>query len=250
MPSSPLITVVTPTYNAVSTIEACCDSVASQDYPTVEHLVVDAGSRDGTVAVLEKRAVRYESSRDAGIFDGMSKGVRMATGEFVHILNADDRYAHSSVLSTMVAAMTSHGWDICHGRAAELSASGRLVRITGRDLAKRQLLKKMRVAHPTVLVRRSVYERYGAFSVGFRVAGDYEFLLRVWDRVPVGFIDDVLVHFAIGGNSSRPENLAPAYRESLAAAVLHGAHPATAAVRCSYEILKHRVFFARAYRRP
>jgi glycosyltransferase len=188
--------------------------------------------------------------RDAGIFDGMSKGVRMATGEFVHILNADDRYADSTVLSTMVTAMTSHGWDLCHGRAANVSPSGRLIRVTGRDVDKRQLLKKMRVAHPTVLVRRSVYERFGTFSVGFRVAGDYEFLLRVWDRVPVGFIDRVLVHFAIGGNSSRPENLKRAYRESLAAAVLHGAHPARATVRCSYEILKHRVFFAREYRQP
>jgi hypothetical protein len=80
------------------------------------------------------------------------------------------------------------------------------------------------------------------------VAGDYEFLLRIWDRIRVGFVDEVLVHMTIGGNSNRPENLVRGYRESLAAAVIHGAHPAFATVRCSYEVAKHRLFFARTYR--
>ena len=248
MASSPLVTVVTPTYNAAATIAECCESVAEQTYSPIEHIVIDAASTDGTIGVLESRGVRYESAADAGIFDGMSKGVRMASGEFVHILNADDHYAHPSVLSKVVSAMSEHRWDLCHARAAQMTASGRLVRVVGRHLDKRRLLKKMRVAHPTVVLRRSVYQRYGTFSVGFRVAADYEFLLRVWDRVRVGFIDEVLVHMRVGGNSNRPDNLVPGYRESLAAAVIHGAHPALATLRCSYEIAKHRLFFARAYR--
>lgn len=248
MAAPPLVTVVTPTYNAAATIVDCCESVAGQTHTPLEHLVVDAASKDGTVALLQSRGVRYESTPDAGIFDGMSKGVRLASGEFVHILNADDCYAHPSVLSRVVTSMIEQGWDLCHARAAQVSASGRVIRVVGRDLDKRRLLQKMRVAHPTVVLRRSVYQRYGAFSVGFRVAADYEFLLRIWDRVRVGFIDDVLVHMRVGGNSNRPENLVPAYRESLAAAVIHGAHPAMATIRCSYEIAKHRLFFARSYR--
>lgn len=247
MPLSSTVSVVTPTYNALATIEACCDSVAGQDYSPVEHIVVDGASTDGTVTVLQNRGIHYTSTPDVGIFDAMSKGVRMASGEFVHILNADDRYTHSSVLSTILRAMNAQGWDVCHARMVQVTKSGRVVRVIGRDIDKRQLLKKMRVAHPTVVVRRAVYERYGAFSVGFRVAGDYEFLLRIWDRVRVGFIDEVLVQMAIGGNSTRPENSVQAYRESMAAAVVHGAHPVPATVRCSYEIAKHRVFFARAY---
>jgi hypothetical protein len=132
-------------------------------------------------------AFGHESAPDAGVYDGLSKGVRMARGEFVHILDADDWYAHPSVLSSVVAAMTAHEWDVCHARAAHVTASDRVVRVFGRDLDKRRLLKKMRVAYPTVVVRRAVYERYGGFSVGFRVAGDYEFLLRIWDHVRVGF---------------------------------------------------------------
>ena len=144
--------------------------------------------------------------------------------------------------------MNAHEWDVCHARAAHVTASDRVGRVFGRNLDKRRLLKKMRVAYPTVVVRRAVYERYGAFSVGFRVAADYEFLLRVWDRVRVGFLDEILVQVAIGGVSTRPENVVRSYRESMAAAVIHGAHPAPAAIRCSYEIAKHRLFFGRLFR--
>ena len=242
------VSVITPTFNAATTIDACCDSIVQQDHPDIEHIVVDGASKDATVAVLERRRVRYTSAPDHGIADAMSKGVRSASGEFVHILNADDRYAHRSVLSTAVREMNANGWDLCHARAAQMTASGRIVRVVGRPLDKRQLLQKMRVAHPTVVVRRHVYERYGAFSLGFRVAADYEFLLRIWDRVRIGYIDDVFVHMTIGGNSTKAENMVAAYRESLAAAVIHGAHPAAATMRCWYEIVKHRLFFARVYR--
>ena len=131
----------------------------------------------------------------------------MASGQFVHILDADDRYAHSGVLSSVIAAMTAHDWDVCHGRAAHVTRSGRIVRVNGRPLDKRHLLKKMWAAQPSVVVRRSIYERFGGFSVGFRIAGDYEFLLRIWDHVRVGFLDEILVHMTIGGISTRPENV-------------------------------------------
>jgi glycosyltransferase len=250
MTLSPTVSVVTAAYNAVSTIRKCCESVAGQDYAPLEHIVVDGGSTDGTLEVLREQRVRYESGPDAGLYDALSKGVRMARGEFVHIMDADDWYAHPSVLSSVVAAMTAHEWDVCHARAAHVTASDRVVRVFGRNLDKRRLLKKMRVAYPTVVVRRAVYEQYGAFSVGFRVAADYEFLLRVWDRVRVGFLDEILVHVAIGGISTRAENVVRSYRESMAAAVIHGAHPAPATIRCSYEIAKHRLFFERRYRQP
>jgi glycosyltransferase involved in cell wall biosynthesis len=248
MTLSPLVTVVTPSYNALSVIRRCCESIASQDYVPVEHLVMDGGSTDGTVEVLRECRVRYESAPDAGIYDALSKGVRIARGEFVHILCADDRYTHRSVLSSVIAAMTAHEWDVCHARAAHVTASDRVVNVIGRNLDKRRLLKKMWVAQPTVVVRKAVYEQYGAFSVGFRMAADYEFLLRIWDKVRVGFLDEILVNMAIGGISTRPEHVARSYRESMAAAVLHGAHPARATIRCSYEIAKHRLFFARRYR--
>jgi len=244
----PILSVITASFNAVSTIRRCCESVAGQDCAPIEHLVVDGGSTDGTLDILRDCGVRHESAPDAGLYDALSKGVRMARGEFVHILDADDWYAHPSALSSVVAAMNAHEWDLCHARAAHVNASGHVVRVIGRDLDQRRLLKKMWVAQAAVVVRKAIYERYGAFSVGFRVAADYEFLLRIWDQVRVGFLDEILVQAAIGGISTRSENVVRSYRESMAAAVIHGAHPVPAAIRCSYEIAKHRLFFERRYR--
>jgi glycosyltransferase involved in cell wall biosynthesis len=243
----PLITVVTPTFNAAATLHRCCESVAAQDCGAIEHIIADGGSTDATLDIAGQYSTVIEAGPDAGVYDGMSKGVRRASGSFVHILNADDTYADASVLSQILHEMESRGLDLCHARAAQITATGKIVHVIGRDVDKQRLLQKMRVAHPTVVVRKAVYDRYGTFSVGFRVAGDYEFLLRIWDRVQVGFIDAILVNMSIGGVSTRGENVARSYRESAAAALLHGMPPWRAAARCSYEIVKHRVFFARRY---
>src|SRR4051812_23255376 len=100
MSTLPLVTVVTPVFNGERTIERCRESVRTQDYPLIEHIIVDGGSSDGTIALLERaaraaaagRELRTLSERDAGVYDAMSKGIRQARGEYVHILNADDRY--------------------------------------------------------------------------------------------------------------------------------------------------------------
>jgi glycosyltransferase involved in cell wall biosynthesis len=246
--STPRVTVVTPTFNAASTIARCIHSVRSQTQAEVEHLVVDGGSRDGTVAEVQRSGVRYISEPDAGIYDAMSKGVRAAQGEYVHILNADDAYASPGALAEAIAALDSGGSDVCHGKAAHVDELGRVVRVFGRDVPRAGLLRKMRIAHPTVVVRRSVYERFGTFSVGFRIAADHEFLLRIWGRVRIVYIPKVLVHMQIGGASTDSANVVRAYRESMAAALLHGANPALALARCWYEIAKHKLVFTRRYR--
>jgi glycosyltransferase involved in cell wall biosynthesis len=254
MSELPLVTVVTPVFDGERTIRRCLESVRAQDYPRIEHIVVDGGSRDGTPAAIAaaestaERPVRFTSERDAGVYDAMSKGVRAARGEFVHILNADDRYVDRGVLSRAVAAMHARSLDLHHARARQVDAVGGTVREFGRDIGFGELLAKMRVAHPTVVVRRWVYERHGAFSIGFRVAADHEFLLRVWRKVVVGFSPEVQVLMEIGGISTTAGNVVRAYRESMGAAVMHGLNPWTAAARCGYEIAKHRLLFARSFR--
>ncbi len=247
----PLVTVVTPVFNGERCLQRCIDSVASQTWPNIEHIVVDGGSKDGTPDILERAAagkrLRYTSGRDAGVYDAMSKGVRMARGDYIHILNADDRYSSPDVLSRVVPHMERNGLDLCHGRARQVAADGQMVCEFGRDVDFKSLLKKMRVAHPTVVVRRWVYEHYGAFSVGFRIAADHEFLLRVWSKVRVGFVPDVQVLMEIGGLSTQNANVQKSYRESMGAAVMHGRNPWAAAVRCGYEIIKHRVIRSRGF---
>jgi glycosyltransferase involved in cell wall biosynthesis len=242
------VTVVTPTFNAAATIARCMESVRSQQGVSVEHLVVDGGSTDGTLDIVARSGVRHVSERDAGIYDAMSKGVRLAGCEYVHILNADDRYAGDDVLAEIVERMRRDRLDLCHGMAAHVDAAGKEIRTFGRSVPRHALLKKMRIAHPTVVVRREIYQRFGAFSIGFRIAGDHEFLLRIWDRIAIGFIPRVQVLMEIGGASTNGANVAKSYRESMAAAIMHGANPIAASMRYWYEVWKHRLVFARRYR--
>ncbi len=248
MSNTPVVSVVTPTFNAARTVGRCIDSVRSQSHKSIEHVVVDGGSTDRTQELLAEREVRHVSERDAGIYDAMSKGVRLATGDYIHILNADDAYADSGSLARIVDHMQREELDLCHGLASQVDSRGKVVRTFGRHACKRVLMRKMRIAHPTVVVRREIYQRYGAFSIGFRIAGDHEFILRIWDRVKIGFLPEVLVHMEIGGMSTNNDNVARSYRESMAAAILHGANPILAMGRCWYEIAKHKMIFARKYR--
>lgn len=245
--SAARVTVVTPVYNGAGCIAGCLASVAAQACEGVEHVVVDGGSTDGTVEILRAAGVRFVSGPDAGIYDAMSKGVALARGEHVHILNADDRYAGPHALARLTTALDG-GLDLVHARARQVRADGSEVRTFGRDVPYDRLRRKMVVAHPTVVVRRAVYERWGAFSVGFRIAADHEWALRVWPRIRTGFLDEVLVEMRIGGVSTDNANVVRSYRESMAAAIIHGARPLPALVNCWYEIWKHRLVFARRFR--
>lgn len=177
------VTVVTPVLNGAKTIRECIDSVKMQDYHGIDHLVIDGCSSDGTLEILEDTGVTYISAKDTGIYDAFNKGITGAEGDIVHILNADDYYAHRSVVSTVVAKMNTKGVDLCHGLVEQIDENRNTVWTIGADVAKKQLLKKMKIAHPSVFIKKKVYEQYGGFSVGFKIAGDYDFLLRIWDNI-------------------------------------------------------------------
>lgn len=233
------LTVVTPALNSASTIRACIESVRSQDYPDIEHLVIDGGSTDGTLDIVKSYGITYTSEHDAGIYDAFNKGVRAASGTVVHILNSDDQYAATNSASTVMAYMNEHNLDLCHGYAEQVTQEGELFKRIGKDLTKKELLAKMRAAHPATFVTKSVYTRYGDYSVGFKVAADHDFMLRVWDRINIGFIPQTLVRMQIGGIST--SQFVRSYRESMAAAIINGQAPLSAYIRYSYEIAKNSV---------
>jgi len=234
----PKVIVVTPVLNGEQTIKDCLESVKMQDYPFVEHLCVDGNSSDGTLDIITKSGVKYISGQDAGIYDAFSKGVIAADGDIIHILNADDFYASKNIVSSAVDFMQKHELDLCHGYIEQIDVKGKSIRRVGCIQDKKALLSKMRVAHPSVFVKKSVYNKYGVFSVGFKVAGDHEFLLRVWDKVAVGFLPIVFVKMRLGGASNSQVDLS--YRESMAAAILHGRSPLRGVIRFYWETIKNR----------
>lgn len=235
------VIVITPVYNGEATIKFCIESVKNQDYDNVEHIVIDGASTDNTLDILDSYGMKYFSERDAGIYDAFNKGLNKASdSDIIHILNADDYYAADDIISTAVAKFVQSDCELIHAQVDLIDSNGKTVKKVGKDLNKQQLLKKMRVAHPSVFVLRTVYDKYGGFSVGFKIAADYEFLLRVWDKINIAFIPQVFVKMRLGGISS--EYYQMSYKEAMAAALLNGSSPTTAFFTYLWEMLKIKVF--------
>ncbi|MCF6354351.1 MAG: glycosyltransferase [Candidatus Polarisedimenticolaceae bacterium] len=230
------VTVITPVLNGASTISRCINSVKAQDYKDIEYIIIDGGSTDDTVEIIQSCGIQYISEPDAGIYDAFNKGIRAATGEIIHILNADDMYAATDVITRMVNHMISLQLSVGHGYVEQINQAGQVIKRIGKDVSKQELLSKMRVAHPSAFIRKHVYLKYGGYSVGFKIAADHEFFLRIWDACHVGFLPIVTTKMRLGGASNSQVELS--YRESLSASILHDANPIKAIVRYYYERLK------------
>jgi GT2 family glycosyltransferase len=184
----PRITIVTPCLNGAGTLPEALASVAEQGYPDLEHLVVDGGSEDGTLDILRAaESVRWISEPDRGLSDAVNKGVRMAEGEIVGWLNADDRYEPGALLEVGRAFSE-------HPDAAWVTGQCRIIDGEGNEIRKpitayknallrryslRSLLVQNFVSAPATFVRRSALEHVGVFDERFRYSMDYDLWLRL-----------------------------------------------------------------------
>ncbi len=204
----PSISIVTPVLNDVR-VRRALDSILGQRHaPDLELVVVDAGSTDGTLEVLHAYRHRIAAlivEPDEGIYDGMNKGIRRSTGDVIGILNADDRYSDPLVLRDVAQVFQQADVDVCYGNVVYVNDAGRILRYW-RPGEFRGYKWRFGWAppHPTLFVRRRVYERYGAFDLDFPISGDYELSLRLLLKhgVRAAYVDRVLVDMAPGGNAT------------------------------------------------
>ena len=207
--SPPYISIITACYNSAATLSHTLQSVAGQVNASTEHLIIDGGSTDGSLDIVRKTAsvAAVVSEPDSGIYDAMNKGIGLARGEIIGILNADDFYASPAVLEKVSAVFQNTSADCCYGN---------LVYVDNQDTAKivrswhagscrpRKFYWGWMPPHPTFFVRRAVYERCGLFNTGLGSAADYELMLRliVKYNVDIGYIDEILVKMRTGGVSN------------------------------------------------
>lgn len=205
------ISVITVCYNSAETIADALHSVANQTWPDVEHIVIDGASTDGTQAVIARhgdKVAQVVSEADAGIYDAMNKGLRLASGEVIAFLNADDVYAHVRVLERAAECMAKEGLDALYGDT-EFVRPDDLRKPTRRYRSER--FRPSRIAwgwmpaHPALFLRRQVFERYGGFRVDYRIAGDFELIARIFhkDKLSYKYVPEVLVRMRTGGVSTR-----------------------------------------------
>ncbi len=223
------ISIITATCNSASTIADCLASVNSQEVP-VEHLIVDGASADDTLAIIRRHspAARILSEPDKGIYDAMNKGIALATGEAVGILNSDDFYADKDVLARVAAVFADPAVDACYGdlvyvkdrsmfnvrcstftddRSPVPGSRSRFQIIRywkSGEFSPEKFYWGWMPPHPTFFVRRRVYEQYGLFNLALGSAADYELMLRflLKHRIRTVYIPQVLVTMRAGGVSN------------------------------------------------
>jgi glycosyltransferase involved in cell wall biosynthesis len=204
------ISVITVCFNSEATIAHTLQAVAAQTHPDVEHVIVDGGSRDGTVKLVEtlgRNGRVILSEPDKGIYDAMNKGLRLATGDVIGFLNADDMYVRDDVLTRVSALMRQGGLDALYGDA-EFVHPSRLDKPVRRYRSDHfrpdRIAWGWMPAHPALFLRRQIFERYGNFRPDYRIAGDFELVARIFHRGELvhQHLPEVLVRMRTGGIST------------------------------------------------
>lgn len=226
------ISVITAVYNNRDTLAAALDTVLSQTYHAVELIVIDGGSTDGTLDVLQfysDRLAVLVSEPDRGIYDALNKGIRLASGEVVGFLHSDDLFADVDVLEWVANAFLDEQVDAVYGDLLYVrkDAPWRVLRYWRAGVFSPGMLSRgWMLPHPTFYVRRSVYERLGGFNTSYLIAADYDCILRFLGRggVRVAYIPEVLVKMRTGGASNRSlKNIIKKSSEDLRALKSNGA---------------------------
>jgi glycosyltransferase involved in cell wall biosynthesis len=205
--------VVTPTFNAIGTIRETLESIQSQEYERLDHVVVDGGSTDGTVELLEAESaagrLRFVSEPDRGLSDAFNKGVRMATGDVVAWLNADDTYEPGALdaVGAAFAAAPEAEWGVgrCKIMAGDGTESRKPVTAYKNFLLRRfslsLYLTNNFVSSPSTFVRRDVFEEVGVLDERFKYSADYDLWLRLARRGKPVYIDADIARFRMGDDS-------------------------------------------------
>lgn len=205
------ITIITAVYNRAETIGQALESVAAQDYRDVEHIVIDGASTDGTLVEIKNRArpgMRVISEPDEGIYDALNKGIAAATGDVVGLMHSDDFFAYSDVLSDVAHSFEDTGADAVYGDLDYVSASdpGKIIRSwKSGAFSRRKIARGWMPPHPTLFVRREVFDRLGVYDTSYRIAADYDAILRWFGKggITPAYLPKVLVKMRVGGESNR-----------------------------------------------
>ena len=203
------ISIITACYNSEETIRETVESVLSQNYDNYEHIIIDGKSKDTTLKIIEEYKDKYKgrlkiiSEKDKGLYDAMNKGIKNATGDIIGILNSDDKYANKTVLKDIATALKNKTVD---GVYSDLEFRDHetmkvITRIWISKTGKYQL--GWHPPHPTLYLRKEVYERLGNFNLDYPISADNDFMIRMMkNKTKLEYIPKVLIHMRSGGVST------------------------------------------------
>jgi glycosyltransferase involved in cell wall biosynthesis len=206
-----IVSIITVVYNNFEYIRDAMESVFSQDYPLIEYIVIDGGSTDGTLDIVDEYRERisvFLSEPDDGIYDALNKGIRLATGDVIGFLHSDDLFAGRNVVTDVAKIFSEQGSDVVYGDLNYVmkDSQSTVVRHWHAGVFSRNKLRYgWMPPHPSFYVRRELYIRLRGFDLSYRIAADYDSMLRILcnDAVQLVYIPQVLVKMRMGGVSNR-----------------------------------------------
>lgn len=202
------VSLITVVYNAQDTIARCIESVISQKYPDVEHIIIDGGSTDNTLQVINQyrsSISHFVSEPDKGIYDAMNKGIKLATGQIIGTLNADDRLADAEVLSAIVRTFTENDAEAVYGNLLIVSPGGKIIRKwNSKQCGAGSFNRGFMPPHPTFYCKRQLFQKLGFYSLQYGSAADYELMVRFMHRHKIKnfYLNKVIVIMQGGGVSN------------------------------------------------
>ena len=220
------ISIITVSFNSATTIQKTFNSLKNQTYSPIEYIVVDGNSTDGTQQLIKENQNfidQWISEPDKGIYDGLNKGIAMATGEIIGFVHADDVLANSHVIEEIIATFKNQNCDGVYGDLHYVAATNteKVVRNwTSKTFHPRLLKEGWMPAHPTLYLKSKVYKTYGVFNTSYKIAADYDFILRVFKQPELHFmyLPRTIIKMRLGGASNRDiKHIVQKMREDLKA---------------------------------
>ncbi len=204
------VSIITVTYNSALTLSDTLLSVRNQDYGNIEHVLVDGGSKDNTVEIIKSfpHVTNWVSEKDKGLYDAINKGIEMATGDIVGILNSDDFFPDKSIVSKIVETFKSNDIDAVYGDIAFIRPDNlqKVIRhYSSKKFHPRKFAFGFMPAHPSFYAKKECYNRMGLYKYDYKIAADYELLIRFLykNKIKTSYIPAIMVYMRTGGVSNK-----------------------------------------------
>ena len=203
------VSIITVCYNSINNIQRVFESINSQNYPNIEYIVIDGGSTDGTVEVIEEfsdKISKFVSEPDSGIYDALNKGIEISSGEVIAILHSDDEYCNKNVVSDVMSHMIGSKSEFCFSDAVIVdNSSGKILRYYMANYFSKWMFRiGWMPPHPTCFIKRSLFDEFGLYSTDYKIAGDFDLLVRFFygRKIRWSYLNQVSIKMSGGGVSN------------------------------------------------
>ena len=207
------LTLISATYNSATSVKTCLDSIVSQDYGFLEYLIIDGKSSDDTLNIVKDYQQKFPfikliSKKDHGIYDALNKGINLASGDIIGFVHSDDFLASKGIINNIVSMITSKNLDGVYGDLQyvdKLNTQKVIRNWKSCDFIPGLLEQGWMPPHPTLFLKKEVYEKHGLFDLSYKISADYDFMLRIFKdtELKFGYLPKVVTKMRVGGASNR-----------------------------------------------